>query len=54
MRIGVIDVRDRADMTKWIAAFDRMSPVDLVFANAGVMEGTRPVARSSRADAPMP
>ena len=39
---GVLDVRDRAEMMKWIAAFDRTSPVDLVFANAGVMEGTRP------------
>ncbi|HVV63540.1 MAG TPA: SDR family NAD(P)-dependent oxidoreductase [Pseudolabrys sp.] len=39
---AVIDVRDRAEMAKWISAFDRTSPVDLVFANAGVMEGTRP------------
>src|SRR6185312_1344093 len=39
---AIIDVRDRAEMTKWISAFDRTSPVDLVFANAGVMEGTRP------------
>ncbi len=42
VRTGVIDVRDRTEMAKWIGAFDRDSPVDLVFANAGVMEGRRP------------
>jgi NADP-dependent 3-hydroxy acid dehydrogenase YdfG len=42
VRTGAIDVRSRAEMKDWIEAFDRTNPVDLVFANAGVMEGTPP------------
>ena len=42
--VAEIDVRSRAEMKAWIEAFDRESPVDLVFANAGIMDGTRPNA----------
>lgn len=37
---GTIDVRERTRMLDWIAAFDRAHGIDLLFANAGVMEGT--------------
>jgi short-subunit dehydrogenase len=37
---GIIDVRARAELMNWIAAFDRKRPVDLLFANAGVTGGT--------------
>jgi short-subunit dehydrogenase len=40
--IGAIDVRSRAELAQWITEFDRAAPVDLVIANAGVMEGTPP------------
>lgn len=40
VRSAPIDVRERAAMTDWLGAFDRVAPVDLVVANAGVMEGT--------------
>jgi short-subunit dehydrogenase len=40
--IAAIDVRDRAGLATWIENFDRSAPVDLVIANAGVMEGRRP------------
>jgi short-subunit dehydrogenase len=39
---AAIDVRDRAALLAWIEEFDRIAPVDLVIANAGIMEGTRP------------
>jgi short-subunit dehydrogenase len=35
-----IDVRSRSELKDWIEAFDRMHPIDLLFANAGVMDGT--------------
>jgi short-subunit dehydrogenase len=34
---GVIDVRDRAALAAWLGDFDRLHPVDLVVANAGVL-----------------
>jgi len=37
---GTIDVRERTKMLDWVAAFDRAHAIDLLFANAGVMEGT--------------
>jgi short-subunit dehydrogenase len=40
VKTGVIDVRARAELMGWIADFDRVSPVDLLFANAGVTGGT--------------
>jgi short-subunit dehydrogenase len=40
--VGVMDVRQRAELKQWITEFDRVVPVDLVIANAGVMEGTPP------------
>jgi NADP-dependent 3-hydroxy acid dehydrogenase YdfG len=49
--IAKIDVRDRAAITTWIEDFDRITPVDLVIANAGVMEGTRPGEDIEPADA---
>lgn len=39
---AAIDVCDRAGLATWIEDFDRSAPVDLVIANAGVMEGRRP------------
>jgi NADP-dependent 3-hydroxy acid dehydrogenase YdfG len=40
--VAAIDVRDRAALATWIEDFDRLASVDLVIANAGVMEGRRP------------
>lgn len=48
---GAIDIRSRAALAEWIAAFDRSAPVDLVIANAGVMEGTPPGGRIEPAEA---
>ena len=39
---AVIDVRRRAELGQWIRDFDSVAPVDLVIANAAVMEGTPP------------
>jgi short-subunit dehydrogenase len=39
---GQIDVRARAELMSWLDAFDRAAPIDLLIANAGVMEGTPP------------
>jgi short-subunit dehydrogenase len=47
----VVDVRDRAEMTTWIAALDRDAPIDLVIANAGVMSGTPPAGDIEPPDA---
>ncbi len=35
--IGVVDVSDRAALAAWLGDFDRLHPVDLVVANAGVL-----------------
>lgn len=35
--IGVIDVRDRAQLASWLEEFDDAHPVDLIVANAGVL-----------------
>jgi short-subunit dehydrogenase len=51
VRTAAIDVRARAELKAWIEAFDREHPVDLVFANAGVMAGTPPGGDLERADA---
>lgn len=48
---GVLDVRSRDDLKRWLVDFDRASPVDLVIANAGVMEGTRPGGQIEPPDA---
>jgi short-subunit dehydrogenase len=40
--IGRIDVRARAELMSWLEEFDRAAPIDLLIANAGVMEGTPP------------
>lgn len=37
---GLIDVRARAEMKAWLDAFDDRGPIDLLIANAGVMDGT--------------
>jgi short-subunit dehydrogenase len=42
VKTGAIDIRRRAELKQWIVDFDRVVPVDLVIANAGVMEGTPP------------
>lgn len=37
---GIVDVRDREGMERWIKAFDARHPVDLLIANAGISAGT--------------
>jgi short-subunit dehydrogenase len=49
--VAAVDVRDRAALATWIEDFDRLAPIDLVIANAGVMEGTRPGGDIEPADA---
>ena len=49
--VAAIDVRDRAALAIWIEDFDRIAPVDLVIANAGIMEGRRPGGDIEPADA---
>jgi short-subunit dehydrogenase len=49
--VAAIDVRDRAALATWIEDFDRLTPVDLVIANAGVMEGRPPGGCIEPADA---
>jgi short-subunit dehydrogenase len=51
VRTGSIDVRARDELKAWIEAFDRDHPVDLVFANAGVLKGTPPDREIETADA---
>jgi short-subunit dehydrogenase len=46
VEMGAIDVRARVEMFAWLEQFDTAHPVDLLFANAGMMAG-RP------ADGPM-
>lgn len=48
---GSIDVRDRAAMGTWLLDMDRDHPIDLLVANAGVMEGTPPGGVVEPADA---
>jgi short-subunit dehydrogenase len=48
---GAIDIRNRAEIMQWISDFDRVVPVDLVIANAGIMEGTRPGGQIEPPDA---
>lgn len=40
VRADVVDVADRAAMTRWIAAVDSATPLDLVIANAGIAGGS--------------
>jgi short-subunit dehydrogenase len=49
--IGVMDVRSRSELKRWITDFDLAVPVDLVIASAGVMEGTRPGGQIEPPDA---
>jgi short-subunit dehydrogenase len=42
VRTGTIDIRRREELKQWLKAFDRDYAVDLLIANAGVMEGTPP------------
>ena len=48
---AAIDIRHRAEIMQWINDFDRVVPVDLVIANAGVMEGTPPGGQIESPDA---
>lgn len=34
---GVVDVRDRPGLARWLTAFDDVHPIDLLVANAGVL-----------------
>jgi short-subunit dehydrogenase len=40
--VGEVDVRARDELRRWLEAFDDAKPIDLLIANAGVMEGTPP------------
>lgn len=51
VEIASIDVRNRSEMAIWLLAFDATAPVELIFANAGVMEGTAPNCDIEEADA---
>jgi short-subunit dehydrogenase len=42
VRAGVLDVRDRPAMMRWLSDIDQRNPVSLVIANAGLMAGTPP------------
>ncbi len=44
VRIGQVDVRDQAAMTRWISERDAETPLDLVIANAGITTGLAPDA----------
>ena len=48
---ATIDVRDRAALARWLVEFDRLAPVDLAVANAGVSTGTPPGQLLEDADA---
>ena len=48
---AAIDVRDRAAIKAWLEAFDAQTAIDLLIANAGVMEGTPPGGEIEPADA---
>jgi short-subunit dehydrogenase len=48
---ATIDVRDRAALAQWLVEFDRLAPVDLAVANAGVSTGTPPGQLLEDADA---
>jgi short-subunit dehydrogenase len=50
VRTGLLDVRNRAAMKRWLGDLDRSTPVDLVIANAGVMAGTPPGGEVEVAD----
>ncbi len=39
--LHAIDVTDRAAMAAWLSAQDAQSPIDLVYANAGIADGLR-------------
>ena len=38
---GLVDLRERAALTKFITDFDAAHPIDLLIANAGVLDGRR-------------
>ena len=40
VRSATIDVTDRAFLADWLVSVDRMTPIDLVIANAGISGGT--------------
>jgi len=39
VRSASLDVRDRSEMEEWLRGFDDSTPIDILIANAGVMEG---------------
>lgn len=47
-----LDVVDRSTMAAWIADCDRMRPLDLVIANAGISAGTGGVAKDDGIEVP--
>ena len=51
VRSALIDVRDRKALRDWLREFDRLSPIDLLIANAGTSTGTAPGQRVEDPDA---
>ncbi len=47
----VIDVRARADLKTWLEAFDQSAPIDILFANAGLITGVASGESTEPADA---
>lgn len=39
VQVGVLDVRSRSDMKRWLEDFDSDTAIDIMIANAGVMTG---------------
>ena len=38
--VGLVDVRDRSELSQWILSVDDAHPIDLAIANAGITAGT--------------
>lgn len=51
VREGLFDLRDRSALSGFLADFDRLHPVDLLVANAGVLDGRRVDGSLEDADA---
>ena len=47
---GLFDLRDRAALLNFLSGFDRTSPIDLLIANAGVLDGRRADGSIEHAD----
>ncbi len=48
--LATLDVRNRAELSDWLLAFDAERPVDTVIANAGIAAGSLPGGHPEQAD----